>query len=235
MKIPEEINLTDGEELSRRLRRNRTSSSKFFLDAPWRDVANALLRACIVEIEARQHRMADTPEIRSHIESIAKWLVEPAGPPGLLMLGTMGNGKTTIASAIANLLETISRAGSVSVSRQIEVPLLEADEICSIYFEKPDDFRRLKEARYLAIDELGAEPPEVMHFGMVHTPVIDLLRARYNRQRFTIVTSNLTAKELEKHVGERVFDRFREMFLSVVFTAPSFRKLNRNGEETSGS
>ena len=42
----------------------------------------------------------------------------------------------------------------------------------------------------IIIDDLGEEPKEVMVYGMIHTPIIDLLSERYANQLMTIVTTN---------------------------------------------
>ena len=44
----------------------------------------------------------------------------------------------------------------------------------------------------LGLDDLGTEPSEVLDYGNVYTPVIDLLTKRYEEQLFTIITTNLT-------------------------------------------
>ena len=46
----------------------------------------------------------------------------------------------------------------------------------------------------LAIDDLGTEPVEVMDYGNIITPVINLLTKRYEAHLFTIVTTNLDPK-----------------------------------------
>ena len=44
----------------------------------------------------------------------------------------------------------------------------------------------------LGLDDLGTEQSEVLDYGNVYTPVIDLLTKRYVEQFFTIITTNLT-------------------------------------------
>ena len=44
----------------------------------------------------------------------------------------------------------------------------------------------------LGLDDLGTEQSEVLDYGNVYTPVIDLLTKRYEEQLFTIITTNLT-------------------------------------------
>ena len=76
----------------------------------------------------------------------------------------------------------------------------------------------------LAIDDLGTEPAEVLSYGNVLSPVIDLLSRRYDDQLFTIVTTNLTPKQIREHYGERMADRFNEMFERIIFDNPTYRQ-----------
>ena len=77
----------------------------------------------------------------------------------------------------------------------------------------------------LSIDDLGVEPSEVLDYGNVLSPVIELLSRRYNAQLFTIVTTNLTPKQIREHYGERIADRFNEMFERIVFENSTYRTL----------
>ena len=78
----------------------------------------------------------------------------------------------------------------------------------------------------LGIDDLGTEPREVMDFGNVVTPVIDLLTKRYDEQLFTIITTNLTPKQIREHYGDRIADRLNEMIEKIVFKNDSYRTDN---------
>lgn len=43
----------------------------------------------------------------------------------------------------------------------------------------------------LAIDDLGTEPREIIEYGNVLSPIIDLISYRYEHQLPTIIISNL--------------------------------------------
>ena len=75
----------------------------------------------------------------------------------------------------------------------------------------------------LAIDDVGTEPAEVLHFGNAITPITDLLSIRYDEQLFTIVSSNLTPSQVRQKYGERIADRLNEMAKTVVFQNVSYR------------
>lgn len=96
---------------------------------------------------------------------------------------------------------------------------------------KEELYLKLFNEELLAIDEVGEEPAEIISYGMVYTPIRDLLEERYNRQRLTIITTNLVQSEkkqlfqIRDHYGERVVDRFREMMKIVPFHNSSYRPI----------
>lgn len=179
-------------------------------------------------------RRGEAPEIneeqRSCIREAAAWLGDPTGKPGLLLQGLYGNGKTTLMKAIVALINDLY--DSCLADERYSVKTIDAKEIARIGLSNTDrqreEFKRLCWEPLLAIDDLGEEPAEIISYGMIYTPVKDLLLERYKRQAFTIVTTNLVntseKKELTEHYGERVVDRFREMMKIIVFKNPSYRK-----------
>ena len=76
----------------------------------------------------------------------------------------------------------------------------------------------------LGIDDLGTELSEVMDYGNVYTPVIDLLTKRYEEQLFTIITTNLTPQQIREHYDDRIADHlnerwWRKLYSKTVHTA----------------
>jgi DNA replication protein DnaC len=66
----------------------------------------------------------------------------------------------------------------------------------------------------LVIDELGREPKQIMDFGNLRSPVIELLCERYDRGAWTHGTSNFTLETLcsENQYGKMTGDRIKSMF-----------------------
>lgn len=176
--------------------------------------------------ERGQSLCADA-DTMSHIAAAARWLALPNGKPGLMLYGLYGNGKTTLMRAIARLIRLLY--DSPVKSKRVEVVITDAKAIAEIGADerRRNEYQRLKSAPLMIIDELGEEPPEVMVYGRVLTPVRDLLEERYRRQDLTIVATNLVNTpdnpQLSKHYGERVVDRFREMMEIIPFRNPSYR------------
>ena len=72
------------------------------------------------------------------------------------------------------------------------------------------------------VDDLGKEPREVMEFGNVSTPLIDLIATCYDEQLYTIFTTNLIPAQLEEKYGNRIVDRLNEIVEKVVFENESY-------------
>ncbi len=75
----------------------------------------------------------------------------------------------------------------------------------------------------LAVDDVGIEPLEVMEYGNVVSPTVELLTRRYDGQLFTLLTTNLTPDGIRKRYGDRIADRLNEMAVVIPFKNPSYR------------
>lgn len=83
----------------------------------------------------------------------------------------------------------------------------------------------------LHIEDLGTEDTVAKNFGNSKNVLADILLNRYDRfqegrmtREATSITSNLTPEQVEASYGDRVKDRFREMFNIVLMSGPSRRK-----------
>ena len=135
--------------------------------------------------------------------------------------GVCGNGKTTLVYAFQNLLNYLSDIGMFDERTGISV--IDAKEVAR-YIKDEKTFQNLKDRQMIAIEDMGREPVEVLEYGNILNPVIDLLEHRYNEQLFTIITTNLVPKEIRERYGNRIADRFNEMFDKVIFNNSTYRK-----------
>lgn len=169
-------------------------------------------------------------DTKEHIRIAAEWLADPCSKFGFMMTGLYGNGKTTLLLAMCNLINYLF--DSVCSNERRSIRILKAKDIArwAIDRVKRDSYESLYYEDMLAIDEVGEEPAELISFGMVYTPIRDLLEERYARQKLTIITTNLVENkkkdihQIRDHYGERVVDRIREMMKILPFHNSSYRE-----------
>ena len=155
------------------------------------------------------------------IAKVAKWLTGDY-KPGLLMYGqTCGTGKSTMARAICNLIGFLF--DSPYGQERKRVHMVSAIDLVKFYTENPDRYANAKNSELLFIDDLGTELSNVKVYGNEFSPVTELLYTRYDRLRWTIVTSNLTDEQIREKYGDRIDDRMREMFERLHFQGRSYR------------
>ncbi len=136
---------------------------------------------------------------------------------GLLLKGTVGTMKTTLAVAV--LQKHIAGGGSgffITMSGLL-------DSIFTLKAVRPGEWarfeQRLRETPLLVLDDLGAEYTE----GWVLTKVDAIIAERYNRCLPVVITTNLTAGQMRGIYAERVIDRLRSTLQVVNFTSQSLR------------
>lgn len=184
-----------------------------------------------VEVKRRHGNPFFDENTKKNLWAMASYLTQKDPKFGVMMCGTPGNGKTTLLYTLSAAIDDLINKGHFAfLSRDIRPGLciVDAKDITEIAKDL-DELRRYRTFPLLAIDDLGKEPTEILDFGNVLNPVIDLLEYRYNRQLFTVVTTNLTPKEIREKYGARIADRFNEMLEVIRFNDISYRKLNRNG------
>lgn len=164
----------------------------------------------------------ETPEVKEYIAKVAKWLVSSDCKPGLMLYGQVGNGKTTMAKAACSMINMLYDS-SYSQERK-GVWQISALDLSTIARNDADRFERMKKTELLFVDDLGCEPVTVKSWGNELSPVVELLYHRYDKQLFTIISSNLSDSDFKERYGDRIDDRMREMFDRLSFTNKSFRK-----------
>lgn len=228
MKIPEKLNLKNLESY---FNYGRTMCHKVFLDETPERV-EAVLRAAFAaevrRISCRNVQFNDDQD--ACIKQVAQWLSQPQGRPGLLLMGTCGNGKTTLMTALCNLMKLMDdwKRSEQCGGYAIRTGMVSACDLIALCHDSKSYHERLhrfEQADILCIDDLGEEPQDIMSYGSKLTPVIDVLMYRYDRRKTTLITTNLRPREISDKYGERIADRFEEFLEPVIFKSSSFRKL----------
>lgn len=158
-----------------------------------------------------------------NLRLIAETLAGATHKFGLLLAGTCGNGKTTAMRAVQSVVMLLNNTCYNRSDMRIGNRLLEAKEIAGIP-DKTGVLKILQATPLLFLDDLGREPTEVMRYGNVTSPITELLEYRYNQRLTTIVTTNLEPSEIREKYGDRIADRFNEMFVVVRYTGDSYRR-----------
>ena len=197
------------------LLQQRTIKETFRIKMSQQDVATLLTAAYMAEVKYRGMTYQENSHTTEAIKKMAEALTTESHKSGILMCGTCGNGKTTLLRALQNALIYLKR--NVSYELKQGIIILDAREIASKIAEA-------KNYPLLAIEDMGKEPTQVLDYGNVLNPVIEVLEHRYNEQLFTVITTNLTPKEIREKYGARIADRFNEMMNVIVFNGSSFRK-----------
>lgn len=212
------------EVLKSRLRQKKTMSRRFRLPLTQEEATELLLIAVQNEVEFRQRQFVMSDDLMEQVTKMASWLTGESSKFGIMLLGACGNGKSTLVKAFDKLLTqlAIPLYRNCTIERY-DLKMVDAKYIANLSKSNPKDFVSLSRAEMLAIDDLGTEPIEVMDYGNISYPLIDLLTQRYELQQFTIITTNLTGQAIREKYGDRIADRLNEMMEKVGFTNPSYR------------
>jgi DNA replication protein DnaC len=176
----------------------------------------------------RSFQITRSPE-RRHIRECAENYVKSFTPRtlnpeevssnGLLLIGTVGSGKTHIAVAI--LREVIERGFTGRYWNIVDL----LDELRASYDPSSpaaawEIMEEIEGADLLVLDDLGAEAPT----GWVHDRLYQIINRRYEDNRPTIVTTNLELRDLADQIGSRITSRLCEMCMHVPFPNVDWRR-----------
>ena len=143
-------------------------------------------------------------------QAIRAWVADPNRKPWLILSGGTGCGKSVaVAEAMARYRGTYARSDDVV-------------RVFSSLWDSADAQKRMREARLLAIDDLGTE----FEFERMQPALLELLDARAGgAQPATIVTTNLTRGAMaERYAHERILSRLSERAHWVTVQGPDLRK-----------
>lgn len=220
---PPVINMQVVEELSRQISKRRTIAKAFRINLPVEEAYMWLTSCYKSEVEARGLEYINDANTRQAIFQLAQALVAPNPKCGIMLCGTCGNGKTTLLYAFRTMINILNSSGHFKfLDFKVGMRIYDAKELV-LMSSRLEEWRNVCGFDMIAIDDLGKEPAEVMDYGNIRSPLVDLLEQRYQRQKFTMITSNLAPDDIKAKYGERIADRFREMFEIIVFVFDSYR------------
>ena len=142
------------------------------------------------------------------------------GSPSLFMHGATGLGKTHLSLAIAN--EVIKRGHGVIYGSAPNIfGTLEREHFGRQYSGERTYEQELLETDLLIIDDLGVEFSTQFTVSCVY----NILNSRILSRRPTIISTNLTPRELEEKYTQRITSRIIGNFVSLRFTGKDIRQI----------
>lgn len=140
------------------------------------------------------------------LEEVENWMATPSA--GLILMGSVGTGKTTIACAMRDAWDT-----PLTIAR-----VRKCDKIADLI--KQDETWKTEIAGYtglLVLDDFGTEPKV---WGEESIPYI--LYRRIENNLPTVITTNLNSEQIKERYGVRIADRLR-VFDKIIMDYDSLR------------
>ncbi len=184
---------------------------------------DALLAAVQAEVASRRRTFSMTDALSEQIGRLVPLLTGETSKFAAVLCGGCGSGKTTLVKAVQNLLCYLNIPVPDGHGKVWGLRLCDAKEVTYLARTDYPAFLSLMCAPMLAVDDVGIEPLEVMEYGNVVSPIVELLTKRYDGQLFTLLTTNLTPESIRKRYGDRIADRLNEMAIVIPFKNSSYR------------
>jgi len=199
---------------------------RFRFRLPVQELLDTLTAFYCIEVEKRHGKMQLDSNVKTALTRTAQFLCQENPKFGLMLCGTCGNGKTTMVYALQKTINHFNNMKHFSFLDEYFNVGLEIVDVRNILqvANNENKFNNLRTRDMLAIDDMGKEPTEIMNYGNVLNPVIDIIEYRYQHQLFTVMTTNLTPTEIRTKYGTRIADRFNEMLEVIVFQDISYRR-----------
>lgn len=156
------------------------------------------------------------------IVRVASWITDIHARPGLILLGGVGTGKTTLMRA---LKDTLLNVGATS-------RFFLASEFGTLFFDNQEqtEYQLLQGnwCKFLLLDDIGTEPRVIKEYGNAIEPFNRIVEARYFNCLPLVFTTNLSLEEIGNTYGERIADRLAEMCDVITFNGESYRRKTTN-------
>lgn len=178
----------------------------------------------LAEVQFRHCKFVRDKYNEGVIRQLAAALTQQEPKFGVMLCGKVGNGKTTLIYALRAVVYYCRDVGWIGPDYAERFSIEEAKDVVRYAKRCDDRYEKIRKQPMLAIDELGREPLEVLDYGNVLNPILDVLEYRYNQQLPTFLTTNLDAREIREKYGDRIADRFNEMLHVIIFERQSYRK-----------
>ena len=136
---------------------------------------------------------------------------------GLIMTGPVGTGKTTLAVCILRWAINQGYRGYMISMTSLFDTLMMLSKGPSEHYLKFES--RIQNCPLLVLDDFGAEYDSEW----VKNKVNSMLSERVERKRSTILTTNMSIKQIQSGYNERVYDRMKQTLFVLTFKGKSQR------------
>jgi DNA replication protein DnaC len=195
---------------------------RFKLPMTKEDAVKVITAAVQVEVESRHRKFVLNNMLKEQVTVMADWLTSDSTKFGMLMCGQCGNGKSTLVKAFQRILNQANLRDEYN-SSHYGIVIIDSKELVNLRLNNYAEWQTLIQREMLAVDDLGTESIEINQYGNIITPLIDLLTKRYDKQLFTLVTTNLKPAEIRERYGDRIADRLNEMMVKIIYRNDSYR------------
>lgn len=204
------------------LRHRMIMKDRFKLPMTKEDAVKVITAAVQVEVESRHRKFVLNNMLKEQVTVMADWLTSDSTKFGMLMCGQCGNGKSTLVKAFQRILNQANLRDEYN-SSHYGIVIIDSKELVNLRLNNYAEWQTLIQREMLAVDDLGTESIEINQYGNIITPLIDLLTKRYDKQLFTLVTTNLKPAEIRERYGDRIADRLNEMMVKIIYRNDSYR------------
>jgi DNA replication protein DnaC len=147
------------------------------------------------------------------IDEIARWFAgEYKQQSGVLLLGNVGVGKTTIMQAVVAYY-CFRHNKTIGEYHAKQLPVEYVSKGLEYFYKRP-----------IFVDDLGKEPPITTIWGQKYDTWADIFSIRYENRALTFATANYNHESFSELYGNVVADRMKEHFNTFVLKGESLRK-----------
>lgn len=170
------------------------------------------------------------------VEFINSFTSQEGASRGIIFSGVAGCGKTHLAAAVANAIIDMYNIPDYNAQKAGEQKIYHDDFTPARFVSTVELFSRIKasydaneptmtvvrpyqRAMLTVIDDLGTEKPTEW----AKERLFEIVDYRYSAELPMVITTNQIPIELKKQIGDRTYDRLREMCKLIPITAPGQR------------
>ncbi len=146
--------------------------------------------------------------------------------PSLFLLGKTGTGKTHISLSIA---KEVSKLGyTVAYGSLLNyLRIIEKEHFGRSQNPETDTLQLLINTDLVVLDDLGSE----FRTSFYESVLYNIINSRINLGIPTIISSNLSAPELQKNYNDRIISRLFSVYTTLMFVGEDIRQIKRLRDE----